>query len=63
MEERMEAQDQKFAEMKKKQEEDYAALMKAQAEKNIATEKKQQELEAMISFMLRTSQQQGKGRD
>ena len=61
MEERMEAQDKKFAEMKKKQEEDYAALMKAQEEKNIATEKKQQELEAMISFMLRTSQQQGKG--
>ena len=61
MEERMEAQDKEFAEMKMKQQQDYENLMKAQEEKNIATEKKQQDLEAMISFMLRTSQQQGKG--
>ena len=61
MEERMEAQDKEFAEMKKKQEQDFATLMKAQEEKNIATEKKQEELEAMLRFMLRTSQQQGQG--
>ncbi|KAK1630971.1 hypothetical protein QYE76_005286 [Lolium multiflorum] len=57
--ERMKAQDKKIAKMKRKQEEDYATLMKAQEEKNKSTEKKQQELEAMVSFMLRTSQQQG----
>lgn len=59
MEERMEAQDKEFAEMKMKQQQDYENLMKAQEEKNIANEKKQQELEAMLRFMLRTSQQQG----
>jgi len=61
MEERMEAQDKEFAEMKMKQQQDYENLMKAQEEKNIANEKKQQELEAMLRFMLRTSQQQGQG--
>jgi hypothetical protein len=36
-------------------------MMKAHKEKNRSTENKRQELEAMVSFMLRTSQQQREG--
>ena len=56
MEARMEAQDLKFEEQKLKQEEQLAALKKAQEEKALADEKKQQETEALLSFLLRTSQ-------
>jgi hypothetical protein len=35
--------------------------MKAHEERNTTSEKKQQELESMLNFMIRTSQQQGHG--
>jgi hypothetical protein len=61
MQKRVEAHEKKFEEIIKKQEEDHAALMQARELKNIATEKRQQELEGMVRFLLRTTQQQGHG--
>jgi hypothetical protein len=58
MEKRVDAHDKKFEEIIKKQEEDHAALMQAQELKNIATEKRQQDLEGMVRFLLRTTQRQ-----
>jgi hypothetical protein len=55
MEKRVEAHDKKFEEIIKKQEEDHIALMQAQEQKNIATKKRQQELEGMVRFLLRTT--------
>lgn len=57
LEARMEAQDHKFEELRMKQEEELAAVKKAQEEKTVAHEKRQQEMEALLSFVLRTSQQ------
>jgi hypothetical protein len=61
MDERVEAHDKIFEEIINKKEEDHAALMQARELKNIATEKRQQELEGMVHFLLRTTQQQGHG--
>jgi hypothetical protein len=61
MEKRVETHDNKFEEIIKKQEEDHAARMQARELKNIATEKRQQELEGMVCFLLWTTHQQGHG--
>lgn len=57
MEARMQAQEQKFEDMRRKQDEELEALKKSQEEKNLAAEKRHQEMEAMLSFLLRTSNQ------
>ena len=57
MEARMEAQDLKFDKLRLKQQEELAAVKRAQEEKTLAQEKRQQELDAMLSFLIRTTQQ------
>ena len=53
----MQAQDDKFQELERKQAEQLEAANKASEQTRLAFEKRQQEMDAMLSFLLRTSQQ------
>ena len=57
MEKRMQAQDDKFQELERKQEEQLEAVNKASEQTRLAFEKRQQEMDAMLSYLFRTSQQ------
>jgi exonuclease VII large subunit len=61
MEARMQAQEQKFEELRRKQDEELAAVKKAQEEKALENEKRQQETEAMLNYLIRTSQGSSQG--
>ena len=54
MEERMIAQEQKYEALRIKQEEELAAIKKEQDEKALAFEKRHQEMDAILSLLLRT---------
>ena len=57
MDAKLKARDEKFEELRKKQEEEIEALKNAQAEKTLAYEKRQQEMDAVLSLLLRQSSQ------
>jgi uncharacterized coiled-coil protein SlyX len=57
MEKRMQAHDDKFQELERKQAEQLEAVNKASEQTRLAFEKVQQEMDAMLSYLLRTSQQ------
>jgi ribosome-binding protein aMBF1 (putative translation factor) len=61
MDARMEAQGLKFEELRLKQEEELAAIKKYQEDKTAKQEKRPKEMEAMLNFLLRTSQQSSQG--
>jgi uncharacterized damage-inducible protein DinB len=56
MQARLQEQDEKFEEIRKKQEEELEAVKKAQEEKTLAYEKRLTEMDAVLNFLLRTSQ-------
>lgn len=57
MEMRMQAQEEKFQELERKQAERLEAINKSSEQTRLAFEKKQQEMDGLLAYLLRTSQQ------
>lgn len=56
MEERMQEQERKFEELKRKQDDELEAVKKASEENRLAFEKRQKEMDGMLGYLLRMSQ-------
>jgi hypothetical protein len=56
MEERMQEQERKFEEMRKKQDDELEAVKKSSKVNHLAFEKRQKEMDGMLSYLLRMSQ-------
>jgi hypothetical protein len=56
MEERMQEQERKFEEMRKKQDDELEAVKKSSEANRLAFEKRQKEMDGMLSYLLRMSQ-------
>jgi hypothetical protein len=56
MEEQMQEQERKFEEMRKKQDDELEAVKKSSEANHLAFEKRQKEMDGMLSYLLRMSQ-------
>jgi hypothetical protein len=56
MEERMQEQERKFEELRRKQDDELQAVKKASEENRLAFEKRQKEMDGMLGYLLRMSQ-------
>ena len=56
MEERMQEQERRFEEMRKKQDDELEAVKKSSEANRLAFEKRQKEMDGMLSYLLRMSQ-------